>query len=454
MTGTFDIRHQWVSSLHEPPEVSRTSALLRIALGTGVSTRNQDDWSQTIQDEVRVSAYPIAIWLAASWWRLLWEPFPMVSVPTLSWRMAHELASAGYGYVWPRLLFVSDGRDMHIWAAQSDPDSKDPVRYLSNLYQAIDIGTFESKIESFVDATLARLTATNLESTTLHGLWAEIRDERSDSSLGMRRRLEAMLGFDPDDCPDGMIELFEKLIPEAGMSAVEEIAPVCSSSQPEDVLRAIVQISESQGRVGRMDASLKRGDYAIDSTKPAWENGRRLAGELRSLLGLDGAPLRDAQLCDLTGLSPDSLRQSDSVPRIPLGLATRAAGSSDIKYFLQKRNVPGRRFELARFICDYLIADESDRWLPVTDAKTARQRIQRAFAAEFLCPIEAIRSLIGVDYSEDAIDEAAAHFQVSSRAIEAQLVNNGSLPPSTLDDGFDFWRRPSSYMNAFISHSY
>ncbi len=78
---------RWMSSIHEAEEVRETSAMLSIVLGEGFATRNQDDWSNTVQEEVRLSAYPIALWFASSWWRLRWEPLPLEASPPLAWEL-------------------------------------------------------------------------------------------------------------------------------------------------------------------------------------------------------------------------------------------------------------------------------------------------------------------------------------------------------------------------------
>ncbi len=56
-----------------------------------------------------VSAVPLALWFASSIWRLLYECGPQRRETELSWRLAHHLASAGHGYLWPSLVFRSDG---------------------------------------------------------------------------------------------------------------------------------------------------------------------------------------------------------------------------------------------------------------------------------------------------------------------------------------------------------
>ena len=61
------------------------------------------------------------------------------------------------------------------------------------------------------------------------------------------------------------------------------------------------------------------------------------------------------------------------------------------------------------------------------DKATARQQYQKAFAAELLCPIDALTAFLEDDYSDVAIDEAAGHFGVSPMAVNALLANNNIL---------------------------
>ena len=86
------------------------------------------------------------------------------------------------------------------------------------------------------------------------------------------------------------------------------------------------------------------------------------------------------------------------------------------------------RFEAARFIVGHLLASPRERWLPATDAKTARQKVQRAFAAEFLCPFDAFEDFIEGDFSPEVIEEAGTLFGVSELAVKSHLANHGKIP--------------------------
>ncbi|MCA9156579.1 MAG: ImmA/IrrE family metallo-endopeptidase, partial [Planctomycetales bacterium] len=48
----------------------------------------------------------------------------------------------------------------------------------------------------------------------------------------------------------------------------------------------------------------------------------------------------------------------------------------------------------------------------------------RAFAAELLAPVDGLIEFLVDDRSDEALDEAAEHFQVSARTVAHQLENN------------------------------
>lgn len=53
--------------------------------------------------------------------------------------------------------------------------------------------------------------------------------------------------------------------------------------------------------------------------------------------------------------------------------------------------------------------------------------MQRAFAAELLCPVGSLVDFLEDDFSDEAREEAAERFEVSPFAVTAVLVNNGKL---------------------------
>src|SRR5213595_1829031 len=128
----FDVS-SWVRTEYGTEEERATSGWLRVRLGDQPATRVDDEWSKSVRDEIFVSAYPVALWIAASWWRLLYEALPYADPPT-NCRMAHELGAVGHGFVWPRIRFISDGEWVEVHSWPSGSERRGPIRYLTQAH--------------------------------------------------------------------------------------------------------------------------------------------------------------------------------------------------------------------------------------------------------------------------------------------------------------------------------
>ena len=131
--NSFRFTFDWFVTGDDAPELRETMGMLGLTVDGVNLMANQDVRSKTVRDSALLPAYPLAMWLAFSWWRLNWEPLPArgVALPR-DWRTADELGAANEGFVWPRIAFASDGEVMQIWA-ESMNDAHQFVRYLEGL---------------------------------------------------------------------------------------------------------------------------------------------------------------------------------------------------------------------------------------------------------------------------------------------------------------------------------
>lgn len=105
-----------------------------------------------------------------------------------------------------------------------------------------------------------------------------------------------------------------------------------------------------------------------------------------------------------------------------------APGSEAIKVHLHRRLSTSRRFALARVVGACLDAETPERLVPASDAATQRQKFQRAFAQELLCPYADLRNFIGDRAPDDPIiEDAAEYFDVSPLLVKTTLVNKRML---------------------------
>ncbi|MHB9098708.1 MAG: ImmA/IrrE family metallo-endopeptidase [Syntrophales bacterium] len=429
--------YDWLVAGNDAPEYNQTTAMLALHVGNVNLMKNHDIWSKTIRETVLASAYPLAMWLTSSWWRLNWEPLPAHGVrPSVDWRMAHELGAADHGFVWPQIIFASDCEVMQVWAVPLSVNDNQSVNYLNGLElpASIALTDFQRSVEDFITDVIRRLNATGCANTELSNLWQLIQEERVDHESAKYRRVEAEMGYDPDECPEELMDKALSLDLKMGTSALSELAPIYGKLALQTPLATIEEMADSPGLVGAPRVPSLPRDESARQGMP-WQRAVVAAGELRKMLGNPHGMIDNNKLSELLGLNAPEVEQWSPAGRNDAAIAVPCR-KNQFKFIPRKKHPIAKRFELARFIGDYLLtARTNGNWLTSTDLSTSRQKFQRAFAAEFLCPIETLQDFLRDDYSESAIEDAALHFQVSQRTIESLLVNNGVLlPPSCLVD--------------------
>ena len=436
MNSPLSLIPQWMPTDHGPDEIRQTSCLFRISLRNRLVTRIDDDWARSVRDTVRLSCYPLALWFAASWWRLCCEPTPETH-PDIDWYMSHAMPSAGHGFLWPPVQFESDGERVTITCTPSSVDSTEPIRYLSHCHESITISEFMDTIGSFIQMVLDRLETVGILDTELHQLWREVTEERADTQVTSYRKMEALLGLDPDDASESIAMALQRLSAQAGEAAAAEVAAACSHRDSIKILAHIEEMAHSQGVQGDFSGitNLRKNDFPYQPEAPPWDRGRDLARAIRKNLGIGEKTVPDTIMCDMSGITARDLTNGDTpMAHIPLSLAILNEDNQRVNMLFRSRNRHGRRFGLARWMADALMVSDQDRWFVATGAKMARQKVQRAFAAEFLAPIEALQAFLENDITdEDRVEEAAEYFNVSFQTVKSQLANHGLISSETMN---------------------
>jgi hypothetical protein len=420
----------WRSTGSGPAEFQETSAFLTLKADDTIVTRNEDLWSKTLRDSVLVSTYPLASWLAASWWRLNWEPLPKQGRrPDADWRMAHEMGAANHGYVWPHVVFASDNESMQLWVTAPQPTHEQSVRYLGECAVRMPLNEFQSGVDDFISAVVRRLAAVGQRDSDLAQLWELVLADRRDPEATRLRKIEAALGYDPDECPQDLIEQALAFDREMGGSALAELAPLYGKFGSGSSLEALNELREQPGLIGKPDVPDLDLAPSSSAAEPPWVRAVVAARALRKQLDLGTGSVPNETLQDLLGLSrADAAEFPEVGVKRPSGVGIPQTGGW-IKFMPRKRHPVSRRFELSRFIADLVQTRDAPQWLTSTDLSTSRQKFQRAFAAEFLCPINELTAFLDEDYSESAIEDAAERYDVSIHTVTSLLANNDLIQP-------------------------
>jgi hypothetical protein len=162
--------------------------------------------SSKVEQSAPLSAGPLALWLANYWWRLRWEGEPTAGRNSF-WKEAHEMTSAGEGFLWPRLTFISNGDTIRVECIQTEPHSKDRLFYRSAFQTTISAAGFETGVDNFLALVIQR-AGTSHTYDLLRSIWKAVLEERADPELARYRRMEAILDYNPDTAPKDLVERY------------------------------------------------------------------------------------------------------------------------------------------------------------------------------------------------------------------------------------------------------
>lgn len=418
----FKIMTSWIDSDDSDVIFRNTTANLSINVDGTFLTQNINGWTKSVEDSILVSTYPLAKWFAYYWWRIENEFLILDNKkPDFNWRNAHEIGAANNGYVWPKVLFASDGEFINIWS-DIIPTPLQSVNYTGKLdyVKSVKIESFQEEVQSLIEATISRISGIDED---LPELWKIVCEERNDPATSNMRKLEAVLGYDPEECPEDLLARVSRFQKRVGAFSIKEIAPflISDSGLPQRLqevngLECHPQVKQSQIKIGPRNVL-------------PWQQGVDVARQLRKLYDLGDGPIQNVQLLNLLGTTSNGLTHYDSYSAdVPFSVGRNVSEGKWTFIPRAKHFETNQRFELARLLGDSLTYKESNReWLVTSDYKSFRQKAQRAFAGEFLCPIHSLEDFLSGDYSETKRERAAEHFNVSIKTVETLLLNNGII---------------------------
>lgn len=416
-----------VSDAPESRSDEATLAEIRIEVDGDCLTRLRDDAGRP-REFFRASAYRLAEWISANWWRLGYEAERFEREEDRAWGQGHSVAGIGAGWLWPRITIATDGDVVVVRSAPTESDEVEPIAWRGAAKKRIPRREFFEGAQHFVHAVLDRLDGSREENTGLHTLWKELTAERSDPEVALYRQLEGSLGYEPDGAPSQIVERLHHDRERLGPQAMTEVAANGRSGAAPLTADALEQQAGISGFESDLGSPSLTADLAGDlgsAREPAWSYGERAAKRVRRKAGLGDGPLDNRSLADLCGSSPTGLAGRARSGPLAFGLDTNGQGRSVV---LRSGWETGRRFELARLLGDALLFRNQERLHPATRSETFPQRAQRAFAMEFLAPYAAVSELLAGDTSPAAVERAAGHFHVSDQAVTTMLVNKKHLP--------------------------
>ncbi|MEW6712033.1 MAG: hypothetical protein AB1403_19575 [Candidatus Riflebacteria bacterium] len=438
----FKIDFDWLARESGSQCDKATFAEITLEIAGNIASEVQDSFSKTTRKAFRASAFDLAYWFACNWWRLRWESLGEADA---DWKMSHQLSGIGNGYVWPNITLYCDGHSMNVRSLKTHGHKIESIRYLSDFFAGVNLKTFENEVDNFIFSIIDRMNQQNLNNSNLHLVWKEVLKERSQADSYNWRKLEAILGFDPDEAPKELITALLEKSAVLGSGAIEEISSATKIAALETIetLQENTSDVSKQAKIPYFSELRKQLSKDLRTQDFPWQQGEFVAGMMREALNLGNEPVHDATLNDIFSLPQQVMDNVPNAGQCPISAGYREGPANDlVNLFLPVKVKTSRRFAFLRIIGDHLRYNTPDRLLAATDSKTARQKFQRSFAREFLCPFKGLMKVLGNEPLTDAkIEEAAEFYGVSPLAVTTTLVNKGRIDRSQLEPWECFFNR-------------
>lgn len=411
-------------------ELRATWARLTLHVDGRPASRVYDHEVRTVRDSVYVPLYPLAEWIVANWWRLLFEIESPQRMKDPHYERRHNLRWAREGYSLPPLSFSAAGELLQLrW--ESELLTHHRLEFLQSGSTYVGIEPLQRTLRSFITAVVARLTASGITSSFLQREWEIVGNtvgEDADFCVAA-----ATLGLDPYDVPNDVAEAIVAVAESIPTSIRREFFSVANREllreESEDVAAAIEAARTNQSDLhGLHDLRQSVPQRQTSNGHAPWDIGYAAARELRKALRIEMQPLRSfSDLAQALRVGSNSFLSA--IVEQPAGAHAYEAivatnQNAGPAFAVTRRNEAARRFQVCRGLYEFLAGRDEGPWI-VTTGLSDRQKRNRAFAAEFLAPAAGIQERVSsAVVSSEEVDELAQHFGVSSDAIVHQLANH------------------------------
>jgi len=332
----------------------------------------------------------------------------------------------GGGFIWPKVECFADGERVLLQASPAPSRSAEPLRYVAEVRETLSAIEFQTGVDEFIELVVEQLRSEGISNSNLQRIWTHVIEEREDPQATWYRRLEAAMGFDPDEATEHTINSLIAEVEVLGRVGVAEIAAEAHRNMIVPSSGELREFADTLGHRVNL-ATMPRipvQDRSPRGSRPAWAVGEKAAQVLRQQERLDDQPLSNQKLAELAGTDP-AVVVGDAA-EVPFSFALNDS-TTTARVVLQSPIITNRRFALARLIGDRLVEALDEPFIPIMRSHSYRQKVQRAFAAELLCPFEHTKQQLGCDFSEESQERIAAEYDVSPMLVSTQLVNSGLL---------------------------
>jgi hypothetical protein len=425
----LSIAFEWESpAAARGPELRATWARLEVEVDGESITKVVDHRARSLRTGVYLPLYPLAEWIVENWWALLHE----VSSPKRlddGYARRHRLSFAGEGFAYPPVDIQPEGPHVVVsWERSERADCR--ISYESAGTQRFDRDHVENELRTFVRGVITRLDDQGVGTTYLSEEWAAIEQSQADERQFCRAA--GQIGVDPFSLSDEQARAIERAAQTLDASLRDEFfaaADLPSLSEQSRAVHSFIKSAAKSDIALKPLQRLRKRGLDIDARLAPWKQGYEAAAQVRNRLKFDGHRIDSlSSLGDALQLDPDEWMRASSKTHKGLDFLDAAVAVTDHKgaLFAIKpiRSETGRTFAACRAVLEYLV-DRDEVAALIAPTYSARQKRNRAFAAELLAPADAIRNKLSSKViSHEDVEAVADELSVSPFVVEHQINNH------------------------------
>ncbi|MFY3457767.1 hypothetical protein ACOTJD_13980 [Achromobacter xylosoxidans] len=444
MTMQFDFLYDWQASPGGVRLDSHAATWADLTIGidgrffTANEPASEEEPRRVRRTYVSVSVFPLAEFIAANWWPLLYEPHEKSKVPNVdhvAFNQRHWIDQHTDGFAYPKVGFFGADSSVRIIAQSTKIPNADICFYektqsINRNWEGLRRDKVEAALLEFIRAVADRLPA-NQDKVWLNDQWLRIDQSRKDGGEAKYCRLAGLLGEDPYEPGE---ELYDTIVRTVELLGEDMATEMCATSQVSDVVERSAWLHEqSEILINRSKAAAQYSFGLKDELqgeplgRQPWERGYSAARKVRQLLGVSSEQALDERQSVsklLFDLDEDAI---DRVPGLEVVSGARGAlftDASGLRLSLDpQRGRLGTKFQTAATFSDFVFSTEAVISV-ATRSATDRQKRNRAFAAELLAPVSGIREhwLVGQPLRKN-VEHVAEQFNVNKDMVHYQVVN-------------------------------
>lgn len=402
------------------PQERATLCDLQIFLGTGNACTWEDLEASETFHHLTLPAVHLAEGISADWWSIFgsrdqWQPI-----------LRHRT-----GFALPDLRFNFDGATF-IASAKRIAYQNPRLRFLQEPFEAMTRHEAEEGLSGFVQQVVEKLEESGISDTEVATCWSRVKQSMRDPEEIEFCEAAGALGADPYSINDGDAsfideagKLFsgEELIEFLAKFRLGRLSPISRETALEAIRDAVAKQPETSRLPGLQEAAdqLRRAAQRHQGER-VWAASYRAARAFREAMEMGEDIIHQSPFTVAARLGSNNFQPMDNLPGVD---AVVSRSENDVHVYLGKFGSPATgNFSFARAIGSAICFPDSQLSVVNELLGAERQAAGRAFAAEFLAPIEMV-----MDMHSDGVDinDISREFNVSPTVIGLQMENKDRI---------------------------